>query len=59
MKSLAPQASCGGGRVLAADYAWEEAGLFSSVRLDGEVWEFRDREILVARYTAVDRQRRI
>jgi len=35
VKSLAPQASFGGGRVLAADYAWEEEGLFISVRLDG------------------------
>ncbi|HAN94084.1 MAG TPA: coproporphyrinogen dehydrogenase HemZ [Firmicutes bacterium] len=59
VKSLAPQASFGWGRVLAADYAWEEEGLFISVRLDGEVWEFRDREILDPRYTAVDRQRRI
>lgn len=59
VKSLAPNASFGGGRVLRAEYAWEDQALVVSVSLDGQQWVFRDTEVLDPRYDEVDRQRRI
>ena len=59
VKSLAPNASFGQGRVLRGSYAWEDHVLCVSVCLDGEEWTFRDTEICDPRYTEVDRERRV
>lgn len=59
VKSLAPNASFGQGRVLRGSYAWEDHVLCVSLCLDGEEWTFRDTEICDPRYTEVDRERRV
>ncbi|HPT83000.1 MAG TPA: coproporphyrinogen dehydrogenase HemZ [Limnochordia bacterium] len=59
VKSLAPNASFGPGKVLQARYAWEDGALVVFVSLEGEEWTYRDTEILDVRYNQADRERRI
>ncbi len=59
VKSLAPNANFGKGKVLRAQYAWEDSALFVAVCLDGEEWTLRDTEIFDPRYDERDRERRI
>lgn len=59
VKSLAPNASFGRGRVVEADYAWEDQALFVCVRFAGAEWTCRDTEILDSRYGELDRERRV
>lgn len=60
IKSLIPNATFGGGRIVKANYTLNQDGLQVSVTLEGEKpWSLVDLEILDPRYNALDSERRL